>query len=108
MTSCPTCGATVARPPKPARNDDDVWRAFVAVWWSRFGTTPVRARELHQLPEAQVLHPVVNAFARRLGTAWRSGAAVDGHRVVLAAWPKQCGPRRSVIPTLWALEEVVP
>lgn len=108
MTHCASCGATLVPPPKPIRCDDDAWRAFVVAWWARFGATPVPARELHRLPEAQVLHSVVNAFARRLGTSWRSGTAVDGHRVILVAWPKQRGQRRSVIPTLWALEEVVP
>ena len=102
MTRCPSCGARLAAP-KSAANDEAAWRAFVTAWWSRFGAAPVSARELHQLPEAQAVHEVMTVFARRLGAARRSGALVDGHRVVLSAWQRP-GPRRTTLPALWALE----
>ena len=31
--------------------------ATMKAWWNRYGSTPVPARELHQLPGAQAIRP---------------------------------------------------
>jgi putative DNA primase/helicase len=36
-------------------DDDAIWSAFVAAWWSRFGTTPVLANELWVMVEEKGL-----------------------------------------------------
>jgi hypothetical protein len=105
MTCCPTCGN---RPAPAVRHKDPVaWADFLAAWWVAYGSRPVSATELFQLPEGQVVHPALTVFGRRLGDAWHSGAVVDGRRVILAR-PRGMRRRNGRFvhrPATWALEE---
>jgi hypothetical protein len=113
MTCCPTCGQRLLTK-KPVKPEDPAWPAFLAAWWNQYGSTPVPARELHQLPEAQAFRQSIIAFGLALGKAWRERTVVNGRRVVLKEWGHARTRERSktsrgttvVCPTLWALVAV--
>jgi hypothetical protein len=100
------CGARIALT-RAQQKDPAVWAAFLAGWEARYGSRPVPAHELHSLPEAAAVHPDLTVFGRRLGAAWRSGAVVDGRRVVQAQQIGRIRRGGRVIrqPATWALEE---
>ena len=107
MICCQSCGQRLLKK-KPVKSEDPAWSALLDAWWSRYGSTPVSARELHQLPGAQAIRPSLSAFGMSLGKAWRGREVVNCRRVVLEEWgyAKVRKKGNIVVPTMWALEEV--